>query len=67
MDIFGATDQYRKCLKRNLSKISAQIKIINSANEAETICEQLNIDNVGFKLYDKCRRLIFLAHENLQH
>lgn len=67
METFDATDQCCSCLKRNLSRITAPIKIINSASEVEAVCEQLNVDNVdiGFKLCDKCRRRVFLAHEKL--
>lgn len=52
-------------LKKNLSRIATQIKIINSESEAEVVREQLNIDNVdvGFVLCDKCRRLVFFWHK----
>lgn len=60
---FDANDQCCNCLKRNLSKTPAQIKIINLASEVEAVSEQLNIENVdiGLKLCDKCRRLVFFG------
>lgn len=63
MDEFDVTDQCCNCFKRNLSKISAQIKIINTENEVQAVSEQLDVENVGigYKLCDKCRRLVFFG------
>lgn len=50
-------------LKKNLSKTATQLKIINLESEVEAVLQQLNVDNVnvGSKLCDKCRRLVFFG------
>ena len=63
MNEFDATDDCCNCFKRKLSRETAQIKIINSADEIEAVRDQLAIENVdiGFKLCAKCRRLVFFG------
>lgn len=59
---FDFNDQCCKCFKRHLCKTVSRIKVISTEAEAQSVYEQLNIKvNIGYKLCDKCRRLVFFG------
>lgn len=67
METFDAIDQCCKCLRKSLSKNDVRIKVINTASEVEAVRDQLNINvEIGFKLCDKCRRLVFFGSKAVE-